>query len=231
MKLNQLPNNHLATKLLNIAMFSCFCSIPLFAQEEGAAEPEAKIEGESREQIIKRLVDLGPGVHEVKKTPSGKLKSVKVVGQARISKVLGNAKGLQVAQQKAKMSAEQAYIEWLNTNAASVKVDAEETVITLSGDGEKQTEEGKTSEKITNEVKSNAAGLIRGLSLVGKDVNSDGEQLTSIFVWSPVRAAQAGESAKANNNGTDSGAATETGSPSKKNAIESKTTISPDFDE
>lgn len=129
------------------------------------------------------------------------------------------------------MSAEQAYIEWLKTNAASVKVDAEETVITLSGDGEKQTEEGKASEKTTNEIKSNSAGLIRGLSLVGKDVNSDGEQLTLIFIWSTARAALAGEAEKANNNEPNSGSEKGTGSPSKKNGIESKTTVSPDFDE
>ncbi len=231
MKLNQQFNLQMTAKLFSFSILSSLCCAPLTAQEEGAAQAEPKVLGESREQVIKRLVDLGPGVHEVKKDSSGKLKSVKVVGQARISSVLGKTKGLEIAQQKAKMSAEQAYIEWLKTNASSVKVSEEETVITLSGAGDKQAEEGKVSEKATIVNKSDSAGLIRGLSLVGKDVNADGESLTLIFIWSTARATQAGEAAKANGGGTDSGTAAGAESPSKKNGIESKTTVSPDFDE
>ena len=231
MKTHHHTHSNLTPSLLIFGIASCLSIAPLTAQDKEAPQGSGQPQAESTEQIVKRLVDLGPGVHEIKKDPSGKLKSLKVVGQARISSVLGNAKGLEVAQQKAKLSAQQSYIQWLTTNASSVEVNDEETVITLSGDGEKTTEQGKGSEKITNVIKSHSDGLIRGLALVGKDVNADGETLTLIYIWSPTRAAQAVDAAKANSGKEGSGTASGGESQSNKKGIESKTTVSPDFNE
>jgi len=227
MKQNQQSTNGIY--ILKFAIISCLAATSLVAQEEALPQEEAALQGESREQITKRLVDLGPGIHERKEDSAGKLKSVKVVGSARISKVLGAAKGLQIAQTKAKLSAQQAFIEWLNTNVSSVVVSEEETIVTLTGDGEKTAEEAKGSEKTTNVTQSQADGLIRGLSLVGKDVDAEGETLTLIYIWSPARAAQAIEAAKTNAGESGSGPGSK---PSvKNNEIKSKTAVSPDFDE
>ena len=186
---------------------------------------------ETPEQIVQRIAELGPGVHEVKTEANGKLKSVKVVGQARISSVLGKAKGMEIAQQRAKASAQQAYIEWLKTHVKSVSVSGDETIITLDGDGSGVKEQGKGSENTTNDITAKAAGIIRGLALVGKHVDADGGMLTLVYAWSPARAAEAKEAAAANSD--DHAAAPAEAQPSPKpseSPLKTKTTASPDFD-
>jgi len=186
---------------------------------------------ETPEQIVKRLADLGPGVHEAKTETNGTLKSVKVVGQARISTVLGKAKGMEIAQQRAKASAQQAYIEWLKLNAKSVSVHNDESIITLEGEGNAQKEQGKASEKHTNDFATEAAGIIRGLALVGKHVDAEGLNLTLVYVWSPARAAQAAQAAATNSEDRPTG--TDGSKPSSKPAdspVKTKTTVAPDFD-
>ena len=186
---------------------------------------------ETPEQIVLRLADLGKGVHEAKTEANGKLKSVKVVGQARISTVLGKAKGMEIAQQRAKAMAQQEFIEWLKSNIKSVSVLGDETIITLEGEGNARKEQGKGSEKTTNDVASEAAGIIRGLALVGKHVDADGGTLTLVYSWSPARAAQAAEAAAINSEDRPAAAdGAKPGSKPEDSPLKTKTTASPDFD-
>ncbi|MEI7912744.1 MAG: hypothetical protein WCK77_24215 [Verrucomicrobiota bacterium] len=184
---------------------------------------------ETPEQIVQRIAELGPGVHEVK-TENGHLKSVKVVGQAVISTVLGKAKGLEIAQKRAKASAQQAYIEWFKANATSNSNDANEDITVLEGDGKGLKEQRKSSETHTDSLTVNTAAIIRGLALIGKHVDADGT-LTLVYAWSSARAAEAKEAAAANSD--DHAAAPAEAQPSPKpseSPLKTKTTASPDFD-
>jgi hypothetical protein len=143
------------------------------------------------------------------------------VGQDRISTVLGAAKGLQTAQKRATMKANAAFIEWMKSHVASISVSNDETIVTVQGDGKNVPEQGKASEKNTEIISQQAAGLIRGLTLVAKDQKE--ENLTLVYSWSPEKAALAKDAQEQNQ--TPGTAA----SPANKK-IPSKTVVSPDFD-
>ena len=95
---------------------------------------------ESPEQIVKRLADLGEGVHEVK-AEGGNLKSIKIVGQERISTVLGETKGLITAQKRATLKANAAFVEWMKTHVSSISLAGEETIVTMAGEGQSLNEQ------------------------------------------------------------------------------------------
>lgn len=185
---------------------------------------------ETPEQIVQRLAELGPGVYEIK-TENRHLKSLKVVGKVRISTVLGKAKGMEIAQQRAHASALIKFTEWLKANVTSSSNDANEVITISEGDGKDLKEQSKSSETNTDHVTVDAAGIIRGLALVGKHVDADGGMLALVYAWSPARAAEAKEAAAAN---SDDHSATPTeANPSPKpsdSPVKTKTTVSPDFD-
>ncbi len=56
-------------------------------------------------KALSKIAQLGPGVHAIKKDGKGRITSCIVVGQSRISTVLGKAKGLQNARMKARLDA------------------------------------------------------------------------------------------------------------------------------
>ena len=89
---------------------------------------------ETHEKDVQILADIGPCVC-VDKTEPGKLKSVKVVGQARISNDLGKAKGMEIAQQQAKARALEELTDWLQSNAKSTAGDGIEGVDDLRREG------------------------------------------------------------------------------------------------
>ncbi len=180
---------------------------------------------ESPEQIVKRLTELGEGVHEVK-TEGGKLKSLKVVGQDRISTVLGEAKGLQTAQKRATLKANAAFVDWMKMNVISISSVGDETIVTMAGDGQNVSEQGKASETTRQQIVTMAEGLVRGLALVAKDQNPDTKMMTLIFSWSPEKAALANEAKRANNK--PSSVVPSTPAPDSKD-IPRKTVVSPEF--
>ena len=181
---------------------------------------------ESNEQVVKRLAELGPGVHEVK-AERGRLKSLKIVGQERISTVLGEAKGLQVAQNRASLKANAVFVDWMKTHVTSIASSNDETIITMLGDGQNVGEQGKSSETTRQEIATKAEGLVRGLTLVAKDQNPDTKMMTLIFSWSPEKAALAHQAKEANN--MPPSIAPSSQAPVSKD-ITRKTTVSPDFD-
>jgi hypothetical protein len=181
---------------------------------------------ESPEQVVKRLADLGEGVHEVK-TEGSKLKSLKVVGQERISTVLGEAKGLQTAQKRATLKANAAFVDWMKRHATSIASMNDEIIITMIGDGQSVVEQGKSSESNRQEIVTKAEGLVRGLTLVAKDQNPDTKMMTLVFSWSLEQASLAHQATGANN--TPHSIAPASQDPAPKD-IARKTTVSPDFD-
>lgn len=182
---------------------------------------------ENPEQIVRRLADLGEGVHEVK-SERGRLQSLKVVGQERISTVLGEAKGVLTAQRRATLKANAAFVEWMKNNVSSISSVEDETIVTMVGDGQNISEQGKSSELTKQSIATQAEGLVRGLTLVAKDQNPDTRLMTLIFSWSPEKAALTGEAKNANDR-PSSGVPSSPATPESK-AITRKTTISPDFD-
>lgn len=178
---------------------------------------------ESPEQIVKRLTELGEGVHEVK-TETGKLKSLMVLSQDRISTVLGEAKGLQTAQKRATLKANAAFVDWMKIHVTSISSVSDETIITVAGDGQNISEQGKASETTRQQIVTMSEGLVRGLALVAKDQNPDTKMMTLIFSWSPEKAALANEAKSANNNPSSVAPS----APESKD-IPRKTVVSPDF--
>lgn len=150
---------------------------------------------ETPEQVVKRLAELGPGVQEIK-VENGRLKSLKVVAQERISTVMGATKGLQTAQKRASLKANAVFIEWMKSNVVSVTASNDETIVTIQGDGQNVAEQGKASETTKEAIVQQAAGLVRGLTLVAKDQKED--TLTLIYSWSPEKAALAKVAQKEN---------------------------------
>lgn len=187
---------------------------------------------ESPEEAVKRMAQMGAGVHDVKKDAKGALQSLKVVGQERISKVLGQAKGVIVAQKSASMKANAEFVEWMEKNVTSVATLDNQTILTLSGDGEKVSEQGKSDEKTTEQITQVAQGLVKGLKLIGKDQDPETGLLTLVYSWSISGAQLANEAKEANNRAPESPA-----KPNQENGgqpsgeIQKKTIVSPDFNE
>ena len=189
--------------------------------------PGLSVAQESQEEIVARLAFLGDGVHEVKKNENSTLRSLKVVGSSRISTVLGKAKGLQMAQKKATMKANAAFIAWIKNEVSSVSRSEEEDIVTLKGDGENQSEEGKSTSITKVVIETKAQGLVRGLSLVAKDQTDD--TMTLIYLWTPARANAAKIAGKINRSDESTSAKGKPNSSGKK--VTPKRVVSPDFDE
>lgn len=187
---------------------------------------------ESPEEAVKRMAQMGAGVHDVKKDETGSLKSLKVVGQERISKALGPAKGIMIAQKRASLKANAEFVEWMEKNVTSVATTDDQTIITVSGDGENVSEQAKSDEKDTEQMTKVAQGLVKGLKLVGKDQDPETGLLTLVYSWSVSGVQLANEAKQANSRSSET--------PAKQNQQKSsqpsgetqkKTIVSPDFDE
>ena len=86
----------------------------------------------SKEEKLKRAVGQGTGVLDVKEE-NGVVKYVSVVGQARISTVLGATKGLITAKKRASLLADAAFAEWMQSEVKTVTKIGESTIIMLEG--------------------------------------------------------------------------------------------------
>ena len=75
----------------------------------------------SVEEQMDNLVKQGPGVHNIKKDDKGRVQSLVVVGQSRISTVLGAAKGKEVARKRAAQSANAVFVQWLGESCGGMR--------------------------------------------------------------------------------------------------------------
>lgn len=158
-------------------LLACFLILPVTASTR-AQEPAA--ERPSADQAMSKIASLGPGVHAIKKDKKGRIVSCVVVGQSRISTVLGKAKGLEVARKRANLNASAEFVKWLKENVTFVEDTDDQTISLLEGTEEEnqdtQKESGKDVEKIGTRSTSIAQGLVRGLQVL--HVKTDGQDKT-----------------------------------------------------
>ena len=197
-----------------------------YAQEGAGTPPQAPWE---------KLAKLGSGVHEIKKD-GNRLQSCVIVGEARISTVLGSSKGLSIASRNAQLNAEGAFVSWLKTNVSSVRSFGDETTFELQGSGDGEaTETGQSVESSAAQITSAAQGAIRGMTLLGEHRDAEGKMLYRIYGWKPGYAELAADAEQAMEPVVESGPSAPQGgqyvpsAPSGKTpGFESRTLISPE---
>lgn len=178
---------------------------PALAQEEAEEQVEAEEEVEEAkakpENEWKKFGEMGPGVYRVKLVDDGSMKSCIIVGQARISKALGKAKGLMDAKKVAKQNAEAAFIAFLKVHVSDVRQTGDATEIHITGvdeDGD-PIEEANSTETKSQITTSQAEAQLRGMSMLSSDLDGENETLTQIFGWKPAFAAASAGAAGAMN--------------------------------
>ena len=163
-------------------------------KKEGAESKAASVE----EQMA-NFVKQGPGIHNIKKDDKGRVQSLILVGQSRISTVLGASKGKEVARKRAEQSAKAAFIKWLGEAVVVCENSANETTMFLTGEESKDkdvlSEAGKAVEKTSDTYKSVAAGLIRGLTLLHSELNAEDKEFTVVYGWSLANSKSAKDTA------------------------------------
>jgi YesN/AraC family two-component response regulator len=138
------------------------------------------------EKVIGKIIELGPGVHQIKTDEKGRLLSCVVVGRATIHTVLGVEQGTEVARQQAQLAAKAEFRKWLQSTV-SVREGAE-SEITVSVEGSKENDQkvlregGKVIDRTTRRYELVAEGLVRGLQLLGVDVRD--KEMTYSVVYS-----------------------------------------------
>lgn len=162
-----------------------------------AQEPAAAADNS---QAIRTLADLGPGVHKIQKDDAGRMKSCVIVGQARISTVLGTAKGLELARTRSKLNANAEFVRWMKSTVKAVETMTNESIVYLEGGAAGLNESGKATEVTKDNVEVLAEGVVRGMTLIGAHQDGANGTLTVVFGWTPRHAGMAGEAQSANVN-------------------------------
>ena len=169
-----------ATVLLTMSLMLSRALRTAEADEEGSPPKP------SAQERMAKYIDLGPGVHAIKKDEAGRIVSCVVVGQSRISTVLGRAKGLELARDKANLLASAEFVKWLN-GGVSVRQSADEDAVILiegsEGADESQEASGKAVERSSKRMERVAQGLVRGLQLLHKTVDGDGKTYSVVMGW------------------------------------------------
>lgn len=159
--------------------FSTVGVFVLAASMSAAAEGD----GPSLEDRMAQVIALGPGVHGVQKNKDGRITSLVVVGQARISTVLGKSKGLELARSKADLACSAEFVQWLKAEITVYESSDEEAIILSEGDGDSAKESGKSVEKSSTKMESLSKGLVRGLQVLHKNVDGEGQTYTVVKGW------------------------------------------------
>jgi hypothetical protein len=172
-------------------------NVPIASADEKkeGAEPKAA----SVEEQMDKLVKEGPGIHNIKKDDKGRVQSLILVGQSRISTVLGATKGKEVARKRAEQSAKAAFIKWLGEAVVVCENSTNETTLFLQGEESKDkdalSEAGKAVEKTSDTYKSVAAGLVRGLTLLHSELNAEDKEYSVVYGWSLANSKSAKDTA------------------------------------
>lgn len=207
------------------------CSLVLFAllgltsvtQAEDKADDEVA-------KAMSKIAQLGPGVHAIKKDNKGRITSCVVVGQSRISTVLGKAKGLETARDRAKLDASGQFVKWLNEKVSIYQKSEDESILFIEGsednDKEALKESGKAVEKTTKKIESLSQGLIRGFQVLHVEVSDKDKSYTIVLGWDAKTARAVQGVKEANGPGSKTGGDPKQFLPDKK--IEDKKVTSPD---
>ncbi len=152
-----------------------------------AQEAEKAEKAPSVEEAMAKIAELGPGVHSVIKDKKGRIKSCVVVGQATISTVLGKAKGIEIARDKANLACSTEFVKWLKEEVSVVQSNDDQSVILIEGeeggDDEYIKSFGKSVEANSKKMTSIAAGLTRGMQVLHKILDGDGKTYTVVKGW------------------------------------------------
>lgn len=166
---------------------------PAWAQDKGEIGEEVAAKESPAKDEWKKFADMGAGVYKVKLADDGSMKSCIIVGQARISKALGKAKGLMDAKKAAKTNAEGEFISFLKTHVSNVRQNGDTTEIRITGvdDNGDPIEDAKSTETKSQITTSQAQGQLRGMQLIAFDQDAESETFTQIYAWKPAFAAVA----------------------------------------
>ena len=153
------------------------------------------------------------------------MQSCVIVGQSRISTVLGTAKGLEIAKKRAKMNAQSEFVRWMKTSVAAVQLMSDSSLVVLKGNDKTISETGKAVELTSDNVSTLSEGVVRGMTIIGVHQDGKTETITIVYGWTPKNAALAEEAKDVNRQPGDS--STEpTGRPAERGPVNSKTTVS-----
>jgi hypothetical protein len=158
-----------------------------------SALPQSKEKGDKEDDRIAKVMstyaEQGAGVVDYKTDKRGRLTQVVVVGDARISTVLGATEGLDNARSEARLKAAGKFRQWLTEHVRIYEGTQKETLLVLEGkEGEKDSlqESGKQIKKGTQKFESCAAGTVRGLTLLHREVQSPNKKekvLVLVMGW------------------------------------------------
>lgn len=168
----------------------------------------------SDDDKMKAIVALGPCVTKIKKK-DGKLVSCLVVAQAEVSRSLGPAEGNLHAQKKADMNAKYEFVKFLKTHAMGK--DTKDGTLVLKSEGSESN--GQVSHKVESSnlettksvIETAAEGMVSGLELIHRNVNSENHIMTLVYGWSAENAAAAstvGQDQQEDESGEDGGEST-----------------------
>jgi hypothetical protein len=159
-------------------------SLPACAQENPKKD--------EAEKVVGKIIDLGPGVHQIKTDDKGRLLSCVVVGRATIHTVLGVEQGQEVARTQAQLAAKAEFTKWLRSTVTVREGAEHETTLSIEGsrDGDQKSlrESGKEVGKTTRRYELMAEGLVRGLQVLGVDVSEKNGTYTVVYGFTSAAA-------------------------------------------
>lgn len=163
---------------LTATLSALLCAANVSADDKSDADVQKK---------LSEIAALGPGVNNIKKDEKGRIKSCVIVGQARISTVLGKAKGLETARQRASLAAKAEFVKWLKEKVTVYEKTDDQTLTLLEGkeEGDKDSlkESGKAIESTSKKMESVAEGLVRGMQNIHTEVSDKDKTYTVVMGW------------------------------------------------
>lgn len=168
------------------------CLMLLLGIQAVSAQDKPAPDTASVEDELKNIAQLGPGVHKIVKDKKGRIVSCIVVGQARISTVLGKSKGIELARKKADLQCSAAFVKWLDEKVKVVESDTEEVTELIEGEEggaeDKTKESGKSATKYSSMTERISNGLVRGLQVIYTETNSEEKTYTVVKGWNAKQA-------------------------------------------
>lgn len=187
-------------------------TFPAIAQEaENGIQEE--IPQQSTNEVLRNLALRGPGSIE-KKEENGRLKSLKIVGACEIPASMSIGRGRMFAQKKAEINAQNAFIKWMENNVSSITQSGDEDIVMI----ENADDSNKSSSTLKEEIKSEAKGLIRGLTIIHVEVVAEERMLYVVAGWSSKNADLARQAQSSNNKKGDSGSPAANSSTKESNS-------------
>lgn len=197
----------------------------------GILSYDVNAQEKTKEDSLKQLIELGPGVHKVKFNENKSIKSLVVVGQGEIKGVLTFAKRTMMARKAAEQNAKATLTQWMKEHVMVVETSSNETVITTDDNGKELVENGKAVDKTTTMYVSVAEAALSGMVVIGTDVNADQKITTVVYAWKPEISDAAASVKERMNSGKKPVGADDSAKESREGEIKSKTVVSEDADE